>query len=226
MRFLTVIFAFVMSIGSFSVVQATCFEKDVELLEKLTANHVRLVVLCNFQGLNNALNIVTSSRSPGYDLTPNGLADLKNETPILALYNISTIYTAPAFRALQTTNLLGKAFNLPPSQLIPDARLGMQNFGSAEGLNYTLYKQLFDSEKEMLEEGVADGESGCAVFTRIQAFLNSLANQNDQTLLIITHAFNFCHISKCLTGKYGQIPSPGTYRVYQFSKPAGQEKRK
>lgn len=200
-----------------STVCADDFEKNTKLVETFQKNNLRLIVLCNFEGKNNVLDIVTASRSPGYDLTNYGLALLSDTIPLLADENITHIYTAPAFRAQQSTNLLGTAFKLSPNQLIPDARLGMQNFGKADGEDFDVYKKRFTSFQDMLESTPPGGESGLKVFKRGEDFLMSLKNLSNQTVLIITHAFNFCHLSKCLTDKYKKIPSPGTYAIYDFN---------
>ncbi len=201
----------------YSSLLAGPFEKNEELVEKFKKNHVRLVVLCNFQGTNNVLDIVTSSRSPLYELTDYGLAVLDRTIPLLARENISHIYSTPAFRAQQAANLLGKAFKMVPSQVSIDSRLGMQQFGAAEGEDFDLYKARFDSWADMLESMPEKGEPGSSVFNRLQEFLTSLVPMQDQTILIITHAFNYCHISKCLTGHFGYQPPLGTYKVYDFN---------
>lgn len=200
-----------------SMLFASEFKKNEELVDILKIKNVRIAVLCNFQGTNNALSIITSSRSPAYELTNLGLAVLNDTIPFLETLEISHIYSTPAFRAQQTTNLLGKAFNLRPTQLSLDARLAMQNFGEAENQDYTQYKERYNSTQEMLEGTPPKGEPGISVFNRAQDFLQSLTSIENQTVLIVTHAFNYCHISKCLTGKYGPIPSPGTYALYDFN---------
>ena len=196
---------------------ADVFEKNERLVEVLKQNNIRIVVLCNFQGTNNVMDIVTSSRSPLYELTSYGLALLTDTIPVLEVENISHIYSNPAFRAEQTASLLGKAFRLLPEQVSIDSRLSMQSFGAAEGEDYDAYKARFTSQVDMLEGMPENGESGTAVFNRLQDFLISLEILQNQTVLIITHAFNYCHMSKCLTGKYGNIPSPGTFKVYDFN---------
>lgn len=217
MRSLSSLFLLFMSICS--VVFGSDFQKNTELINALTQNNVRLIVLCNYQGTNNVLDIVTSSHSPGYELTIKGLRDLNNAIPALSILNISHIYTAPAFRTQQTTNLIGKAFQLPPNHLHVDSRLKMQNFGDAEGIDYDLYKQLFSGLEDMLEGTPNNGESGLSVFNRVQDFLFSLTGLQNQTVLIVTHAFNYCHIAKCLKGKFGDVPSPGKRAVYDFNNP-------
>lgn len=207
---------FALCISLFSTIQAD-FEMNSDLVKKLKKNNIRLVVLCNFHSTNNLLNIVTSTRSPGYELTSTGLATLNDTIPLLETQNITAIYASPVFRAQQSTNLLGKAFGLAVNKLIPDARLGAQHFGTLEGEDFDVYKTLFTSEEDMLKNTPPGGEPGISVFNRAQAFLSDVARFQDQTILVITQGFNYCHISKCLTGQFNQIPAPGTYIIYDFN---------
>lgn len=213
----------------FSKIFADNFEQNHQLVETFRANNLKLIVLCNFEGINNVQDIatsssysgynrdiVTSSRSPGYELSNLGLSMLRDVIPKFRQKQIKHIYTATTFRAQQSTNLLGKALNLSPNDLSLDARLRMQNFGSAEGEDYEIYKTRFSGLEDMLEGTPPNGESGISIFTRTEDFLVSLNTLENQSVLVITYAFNFCHISKCLTGKFGPIPSPGTYVTYDF----------
>ncbi len=195
------------------------FAQDSKLVNTLSKNQLRLVVLCNFQSSNNVADIVTSTISPGYALTTEGLTQLQEAIPVLSQQNISRIYTSPAFRTQETISLLGATLNLQPNELIVDSRLATQNFGTADGENYNVYKASYSSEEDMLEGKPSQGESGHSVYSRTDDFLQSLSYLQNQTVLIVTHAFNYCHVSKALTGKYGAIPMPGTYHIYDFNNP-------
>lgn len=202
----------------FSPIFADRFERNIDLITRFKSNNLKLIILCNFPGTNNIQDIVTSSRSPGYELTNLGLSMLQDVVHGFRQEQISHIYCAPTFRAQQTTNLIGKALNLVPSQLTVDSLLGMQNFGSAEGEDYDAYKARFSGLEDMLESTPPNGESGFSVFNRTESFLENLSTLENQTVLIVTHAFNCCHFQKCLTGKFGQIPAPGTYVIHDFRK--------
>lgn len=197
----------------FSTVSAD-FGLNTELVEALKAKNIKLVVLCNFPGTNNLLGIVTSSDSPGYELTANGISMLNEAVSILKRENVNYIFTAPTFRAQQATNLFGKAFGLPVNRLVIDNRLAMQNFGSADGEDFDVYKARFSSFQDMLENIPPNGEAGQSVFDRTEEFLFSLTDYENQNILIITHAFNYCHISKSLTGKFGPLPFSGKFTIY------------
>lgn len=202
-----------------SMIYGDCFEKNDELIETFRTNDLKIIVLYNFESTHNVLNIVTSSRSPGYCLTARGKEDLENSIPVLLPEKISTIYSALAFRAQQSTNLLGSALLLPNAALKVDARLGVQNIGDYDGMDYNLYKIRFGTVVDMLEGTPPNGESGCSLYKRTTDFLKSLANLQNETVLIVTHSFNFAHISKILTGQYETLPSPGDFRVYDFTIP-------
>jgi len=214
----TVSFFLLVLLSLFSTAFST-FQQNNELVEALKANNTRVIILCNFQGTNNLLDIVTSSRSPGYELTNAGITELQDTSVALSRQNIKRIYTAPAYRAQQTTNFLGKSFNLLPSQLIIDTRLSMQNFGSADGEDYDIYKLRYTSMQDMLENTPPNGESGFSVSQRSENLLWNLVDYPNQTILVVSHAFNFCHLSKILSGKYGTVPLPGTYVVFDFNAP-------
>ena len=214
LKYLCFVFTFMCSL-----VHADCFDKDTALVNKLRAKNIKIIVLYNFESTNNVLNIVAANRSPYYCLTANGLANIQKDIPLFLVQNISRICTAPSFRTQQTTNLLGAAFNLHALNLVVDPRLGMQNFGDFEGTNYNVYKESFGSEEDMLQGTPPNGESGCAVFQRTDDFLNSLLVYKNQTILIVSHAFNYCHICKVLTGEFPPIPTPGKFHIYDFTSP-------
>lgn len=207
---------FLLFMSIFSTIVAKDFQKNTQLVDTFKCNNLRIVVLCSFQGTNNVLDIVTSSPSPGYALTHYGIAMLIDSLSVLAPLNITHIYSSPTFRTQQSTSLIGNGLGLDPSQLSIDVRLAIQNFGSAEGEDYDLYKARFTSEQDMFENTPENGESGLSVFNRTESFLSSLDSLQNQTILIVTHGFNFCHISKCLTGKYKNVPPTGTFVIYDF----------
>jgi broad specificity phosphatase PhoE len=193
------------------------FQQNHQIVRKLQKNNVRLIVLCNFESSDQALGIVTSSRSPAYELTERGIHKLEESVPALLTLNISHIYTSLNFSALQTTCLLGKALELRPFQLFPDPRLVVQDLKCLNGMSYSHYKHLFCSKLDMLESVLPGCEAGITVFNRTQNFLIHLTELENQTVLVVCHAFNFCHFSKCLTGDYGPLPLPGTFAIYDFS---------
>lgn len=202
---------------------ADCFKKNNDLIKTFRANKLRIITLYTFESTHNVLDIVSSSRSPGYCLTAKGQQDLQNSIPVLGSQDLSAIYTALTFRAQQTANLLGIGLSLPPSALKVDSRLGVQNLGDYDGMDFNVYKSHFGATADLLQGTPPNGESGCSVYNRVLAFLQTLTTLNNQTVLVVSHAFNFCHFSKILTGQFQQLPSPGDFRVYDFTIPVGDD---
>lgn len=192
--------------------------KDEALIAKLKAQQIRLIICRHPQSVNNGQNIISSSISPGYSLTSRGFQQLAGLVQILLTQGIEVIYTSPLYRTLQTTQYFGELLSLKPEQLIVDERLKCQNFGIYEKMNFNDYRRLYPSRKAMIEAHPPEGEAGLDVLARTSDFLWSIANGNEKTVLIVTHAFNFCHIRMCLKGEYKPLPLSGTYNIYDFSK--------
>jgi broad specificity phosphatase PhoE len=191
------------------------FTQDPNLVAALQGK--KLIVIRQAESLNNQLGIVTSSKSPGYALTRWGKTLSKETAKGLSHKNVTILYTSPVYRAMQSAEIYGIYLNLPPQKLIPDAHLTVQEFGSYETQDFDAYKSLFSSFEAMLEGNAPGGEPGSSVFSRTKDFLCSLAGTPDQTILIITHAFNFCHIRMALTGQFGDLPAPGEHIIYDYT---------
>jgi len=195
---------------------AADFEMDPNLINALT--NKKIIVIRQSESTNNIQDIVTSSSSPGYHLTPLGRSIIQSQLQEIKGIPLDKVFCSPLYRALQTAEIVGKVFKLTPDQLIPDYHLTMQNFGVFEGYDFDEYKQLFSSQEEMLEGNAAGGELGSLVFERTKSFLYNLSELTETTFLVITHAFNFCHIRMCLTGNYGLLPGPGEMQIFDFTK--------
>jgi broad specificity phosphatase PhoE len=193
------------------------FNMDQNLVNTLKENKIRLIVMRQPEAINNLEKILSSSRSPGFALTLNGIVQSNDLVPFFSTQNIFKIFTSPLYRCLQTTHLLGENLTISALDLVVDDRLLIQQFGIYEGFPYSVYNALFPTLPAMLEAELEGMESGLEVFQRTNALLWDIANNMvDKTVLIVTHAFNFCHISKCLTDAYGKLPYPGVYAIYDF----------
>ncbi len=196
----------------------TLFKMDQDLVIKFKENKVRLIVMRQAEGNNNTKKIITSSRSPGFCLTLKGVTEIGSLVPFFLKQNIFKIFTSPLYRSLQSTQIFGGGLKLPVYNLIVDERLEIQKFGIYERYKYVVYNALFPTVADMLEADLDGMESGADVYKRTQAFLWHIANNvSNKTILVITHAFNFCHISKCLTDDYGNLPYPASYIIYDFT---------
>lgn len=199
-------------------VEGILFEKDVPLVNKLKENKVRLIVMRQAEANNNTKKIITSARTPGFCLTSKGHKQINDLLPLYLTKDIIKIFTSPLYRCLQSTQLFGEGLDLPIDNLVVDDRLVIQEFGIYERYSYKVYDAMFPTVPSMLEAELEGMESGASVFERTNSFLWHIAtNVVDKTVLIVTHAFNYCHISKCLTNSYGRLPYPGSYAIYDYS---------
>ncbi len=202
-----------------AMVPVNSFFKDEELVDQLKKNKMKIFVFRHHESINNSQDVVISSRSPGYFITEKGLQNLKDTAQKFTSKGIEAIYTSPLYSSLQATHLMGNILQLPPEKLMLKNRLVIQNFGTYEGRSYEDYKNLFCSFEHMLEGNAPGGEPGQHVFQRSREFLWRIANGPEKTILVLTHAFNLCHIHMCLTGEFGNLPVVGEYVVYDFSQP-------
>ena len=193
------------------------FTKDYQLVDKLKSNRVRVIVMRHVESNNNTKKIITCARTPGFCVTPRGFMQINDLLPVFSEQKIYKIFASSLYRCMQSTQLLGEKLDIPINNLVVEDRLNVQKFGPYERYPYTVYNNLFPSLTAMLETDLEGVESGAKVFKRTNAFLWHLANNLfDKTVLVITHAFNCCYISKCLTNDYGALPHPGEYVIYDF----------
>lgn len=193
------------------------FQKDASLVEQLQKNKIRLIVMRHSESLNNRLNIISSIDSPINCLTASGIQETWNVALNLFPEGINAIYTSPLIGSVETALIVGNLLQIPPEQIQTDDGLIAQNFGTFEGFSFNDYSTLFPSFQSMLKGDPPGGEPGSTVFERSSNFLWQISLNPQNTVLIVTHAFNYCHISMCLTGAFGPFPEHGRYIVYDFS---------
>lgn len=205
-------------LSCFSMAQASCeFEKDELLVEKIKENQIRIIALRHQESLNNFQDIVTSSRSPGYSLTSAGLEEVRAVSEELKRFAIEILYTSPLYRSLQASEIIGSILAFTPEKMVTQELLAIQKFGSYEGRIFEDYESLFPSFTDMLEGNAPGGEKGIRVFNRTRKALWALVDGPEKNVLIVTHAFNICHIRMCLTGSFGDLPQMGEYVVFDSS---------
>lgn len=195
----------------------TSFQKDADLVNLLTAKKMTLIIVRHGEAISNLDDLTTSSRTPGYYLTQKGIEGIQSTAEELADRGISVIYTSPLYRTLQSAQILGKMLHIPPSKQIVDARLAQQNFGVFEGATYQEYKSYFPSSNLLYAQAAPGGESGKTVFERTRNMLWQIASNNQKNVLIVTHAFNYGYINKCLTDEFGAFPPLSRYCVFDFN---------
>ncbi len=203
-----------------SVHADSVFQKDQLLVDALKAKNIRLIVMRQAESLSNAQHIIDSKNDIKQFLTFQGIEQAADTAKNLFLERVSAIYTSPLFASLETSNIIAGALLILPFQIHSDPLLTMQNFGVDEGATFTHYQSLFPSSTAMYEGQVSGGESGTSVFNRTHQFLEKMLKLHESlTVLIITHAFNYCHIKMCLTGDFGQLPAESEFIIYDFNAP-------
>ena len=220
MRNMKIFLITLLTVCSFEIASAndSIFQIDKNLINKLTENKICLIVMRQPEATNNTKKIITSARTPGFSLTPRGNMEINMLRPLFSTLNIFKIFTSPLYRCLQATQMFRESLGLAVDNLVVDDRLVIQEFGIYERYPYSVYNNLFNTVPEMLEATLEGMESGADLFARTNNFLWHIANNvSNETVLVMTHAFNFSHISKALTGEYGRIVHPAEYVIYDFS---------
>lgn len=201
-----------------SPLNATAVRKDHQLLKEMKKNHIRLVVMRHGEALHNLTHLMTSSRSPGIYLTENGIQQVQHAAEELAKERIASIYVSPIYRTLQTAQIVNLKLNLPFQKIIVEEKLREQFFGEFENGSYLEYEGYFPKINDVFFEAVPGGESGKELYTRTRELLWKIVkdeNNNSQTLLLITHGFNSCQISKCLSGSFGDFLGKAEFTIYE-----------
>jgi broad specificity phosphatase PhoE len=192
---------------------------EKEVVDLLCQNQVCLIVMRHGEALHNLSHLMVSTRSPGIYLTEKGVKQVENTANRLSKEQVGMIYVSPVYRTLQTAQIVGKALHLPYQKIAIEKDLREQFFGEFEGLTYREYVAYFSSPEDVFVGAVPGGESGQELFNRTRRMLLKIAQKHShETVLLVTHAFNCCQISKCLTGSYWDSPEQAEYKVYDFRK--------
>lgn len=195
---------------------ATIPYQDQELVNKFNQQNIRLIVIRHGEAVHNLKDLMSSTRSPGVYLTEKGIGQVQHSATQLLAEKIEKIYASPVFRTLQTAQIVGKTLSIPYENMLVEERLREQFFGDFEGRTYHEYIAYFSSPEDVFIKAAPGGESGSESFARTQDFLWEIAtNHQDETILLVTHAFNCSLISKCLTGSHYH-PQQAEYKVYDF----------
>ena len=88
---------------------------------------------------------------------------------------------------------------LPYNKVIVDDRLREQDVGIFENHTYLEYEAYFSSPEDRFILAAPQGESGSEVLARTQELLLKIAvDHPNETVLLVTHAYNCCHINLSL----------------------------
>lgn len=216
-RVLSLLLLFVLGIVPFTIYAdgPVMPQQETTLHDLLQERKISLIVIRHGEAMHNLRHLMSSTRSPGVYLTDKGIHQVRTAAEKLNQYKIDRIYVSPVYRTLQTAQILAMGVKVPAHQITIDARLREQFFGEYEERTFKEYGEYFSTVDEMYLEAAPGGESGREVFQRTRDFLVSLAaNHYNETILVVTHGFNCCQISMCLSGAYDEVPGQAEFKVY------------
>lgn len=201
-----------------SIDSSTIPEQEQQLIDLLYQNKVRLITMRHGEALHNLGHLMTSIKSPGIYLTDKGISQVQQSAQNLSKEQIDRMYVSPVYRTMQTAQIVGNQLNLPYQKMVVEERLREQFFGIFEDRTYEEYDAYFSSPEEVFIYAAPGGEAGSELFARTRDLLLKIAvSHPNETVLLVTHAYNCCQISKCLTGSYQGLPEKAEYKIYDFS---------
>ena len=148
-----------------------------------------IILLRHGQAENNTKKIL-AGRSPGVNLTEVGIQQAEQAGKILKALNISTIYSSPIDRAIQTAEIITKQCDL---EVIPDDRLIELDMGKFTMMPYdeifakhgNVFLKFYEGSEEVSENGV---ETFAQVQKRMFEMVDFvLDNHKDENVVLVTH---------------------------------------
>lgn len=193
-------------------------DQDLQLVHRIQQNELRLIVMRHGEATNNAQHFMSSSYDTEVKLTEEGVEQVKVAAKALVNEKIDWIYVSPMYRSIQTAQILCRDLGIPENKIIVNDDIGEQYFGDLENCHSNDYLNQFKSLKHVFTEAAPGGESGKDVSKRTNKFLHLLTTRHFQeTILVITHAFNYCHISNNLLGFIEEFPELAQFKIYPFA---------
>jgi len=179
-------------------------------------NSTEIYVLRHGQAEHNIQHLMSSVAD--VSLTEKGKLQVQASAEALAeKASIDLIFCSPLERTQQTAAIAANALGYPVDSIIIDYRLREQYYGSYEWKPYEEYVAQFTKKDHEFILGAPDGEWGSELYERIAEFLDNLLENPDywdKNILIVTHAYPLCQISKYFTGRYDEIPQTGEWKHF------------
>ena len=148
-----------------------------------------IIFLRHGQAENNTKKIL-AGRSPGVNLTEIGIQQAEQAGKMLKTLNISTIYSSPIDRALQTAKTVAQHCELEP---LIDDRLIELDMGKFTMMPYdeifakygNVFLKFYEGSEEVSENGV---ETFSKVQKRVFEMVNFVVNQHkNENVVLVTH---------------------------------------
>ena len=147
------------------------------------------ILLRHGQAENNTKKIL-AGRSPGVNLTEEGIQQAEQAGKILKALNISKIYSSPIDRAIQTSEIITKQCDL---EVILDDRLIELDMGKFTMMPYdeifakhgNVFLKFYEGSEEVSENGV---ETFTDVQKRIFDMIDFVVNRHKtENVVLVTH---------------------------------------
>ena len=148
-----------------------------------------IIFLRHVQAENNTKKIL-DGQSPGVNLTEIGIQEAEQAGKMLKRLNISTIYSSPIDRALQTAKTVAQHCELEP---LIDDRLIELDMGKFTMMPYdeifakhgNVFLKFYEGSEEVSENGV---ETFSKVQKRVFEMVNFVVNQHkNENVVLVTH---------------------------------------
>ncbi|MBJ7449646.1 MAG: histidine phosphatase family protein [Parachlamydiales bacterium] len=189
--------------------------EETDLKKILSEKNITIIVMRHGEAMHNLDQLMTSSLSPGISLTKSGIEQIESTAQSLKGIRIDHVFVSPVYRTLQTAQLLCQSLGISPTNIEVEPLLKEQYFGVCEGKTLQEYRQIFSKSEDVFLGSAEGGESGVSLHERTMLCIESIAKRfNNQTILLITHGYNSCHINYCLTGSYASSLKPASTITY------------
>ena len=148
-----------------------------------------IIFLRHGQAENNT-NKILAGRSPGVNLTEVGIKQAEQSGKMLESLNISTIYSSPIDRALQTAEIVGRQCDL---EISTDDRLIELDMGKFTKMPYNeifakhgnVFLKFYEGSNEVSENGV---ETFANVQKRVFDVVDFVVNKHkNENVVLVTH---------------------------------------
>lgn len=153
---------------------------------------MKLILVRHGISQHNVGSLISGGKSDP-DLSPEGIAGVKEISQYVDNDKIDAVYASPLKRAYQTAELLTNN----SKKIIVDQRLIEMDFGSWEGRDakplYEKYPDAFDYMgmfSPNFVKYVQNAESYDDLIERCRSFMNDLKrNESDKTVMVVCHGF-------------------------------------
>ncbi len=148
-----------------------------------------IIFLRHGQAVNNTKRLL-AGRTPGVQLTENGIKQAERIAQFVKPFNISAIYSSPIERAEKTAAIVAKHNSL---EYKVDDRLIELDMGKFTGMPYdkifekhgNVFLKFYDGELEIAHNGV---ETFVQVKNRVLSMIDHVKKEHDsENVLLVTH---------------------------------------